>query len=80
MKFVWTMFNIVEYALWWGYKGQDYRSQGDIQPVAGASFEQNNSLSSHISFGFVHILDKPVTQTVSRVYIFKIPQHKYMEL
>ena len=80
MKFVWTMFNVVEYALWWGYKGQDYRSQGDIQPVAGASFEQNNSLSSHISISSVHPLNKPIAQIVLRVHIFKILQHKCMEL
>ena len=60
MKFVRTMFNVVKYALWWGYKDQDYRNQEDIQPIAGASFEQNNSLSPHISIVSVHLLDKLV--------------------
>ena len=70
----------MKYALWWGYKDQDYRNQEDIQPITGASFEQNNSLSFHISIGFVHLLDKLVAQIVLRVHIFKIPQHKCMKL
>ena len=37
----------------------------DIQLIAGASFEQNSSLSSHILIGVVHLLDKLVAQTVS---------------
>ena len=45
----------------------------DIQPIAGASFKQNSSLSFHISIGTVHLLDKPVAQIVFRVHIFKIP-------
>ena len=31
----------------------------DIQKILRASFEQNNPLSSHISIGFMHLLDKP---------------------
>ena len=62
----------MKYALWWSYKGQDCRNQEDIQLIVGASFEQNNSLSSHISIGSVHLLDKPVAQIVLRVHIFKI--------
>ena len=52
----------------------------DIQPIAGASFEQNNSLSSNISIGSVHLLDKSVAQIVFRDHIFKIPQHICMKL
>ena len=44
----------------------------DIQLIAGASFEQNSSLSSYISNGIVHLLNKPVAQVVFRVHIFKI--------
>ena len=72
MIFVWTMFNVVKYALWWGYKGQDYCNQKDIQPIAGASFEQKNYLSSHILIGVVQLLDKPVAQIVFQAHIFKI--------
>ena len=33
--------------------------QRGIQLIGGASFEQNNSLSSYISIGSVHLLEKP---------------------
>ena len=52
----------------------------DIQPIAGASFEKNNSLSSHILIGDVHFLDKLVAQIVFQAHIFKIPQHQCREL
>ena len=31
----------------------------DIPQIVGALFAQNNSLSSYISIGSVHLLDKP---------------------
>ena len=52
----------------------------NFQPIVGASFEQNNSLSFYISIGFVHLLDKSVAQIVLRDHIFKIPQHICMKL
>ena len=33
--------------------------QRGIQLIVGASFEQNSSLSSYISIGFVHLMDTP---------------------
>ena len=41
----------------------------DIQPIARALSKQNSSLSSYISIGTIHLLDKPVAQIVFRVYI-----------
>ena len=70
----------MKYALWWGYKGQDYRNQEDIQSIDGALLIKTILYLFHVSFGSVHLLDKVVAQIVLWVYIFKIPQYKCMEL
>ena len=70
----------MKYALWWGYKGQDYRNQEDIQPIDGASFEQNNSLSTQILIVFVHFLDKleqPTKKSLNGKYTNITIEDKY---